>query len=89
MIFIDFVSFSQLRLEDTSMKNDEIAENVAKVMELVQLMKEKDVMTQNLSLGCKRRLSIAEEVLCFSNCFELCSLNVNYNLSCRWCMALH
>ena len=44
------------------MDNTTISQNVHQVMELVQLLDEKDVKTKHLNRGCQRRLSIAEEV---------------------------
>jgi ABC-type multidrug transport system ATPase subunit len=68
MHVLELFMYSQLRLEDTSMHAAEIAQNVSQVVELVHLLGERDVKTKDLSRGCRRRLSIAEEVGCLWCC---------------------
>jgi ABC-type multidrug transport system ATPase subunit len=51
-----------LRLDNSSIEDAVIAQNVHQVIDLVQLSAESGKKTKDLNRGCQRRLSIAEEV---------------------------
>lgn len=60
----DVISYAmKLRLDDISMTKREMEQNVSQVMDLVQLMDQKDTKTRALNRGGCRRLSIAEEIV--------------------------